>query len=86
MPNKNYIKGRRKEYKIVHNLKDKGWDIAQRTANSRSPFDVIAINIKEKKIRLIQSKPDDMNATRQQKIRDDNKELNGEFNVSFSVI
>ena len=86
MPNKNYIKGRRKEYKILHKLKDNGFDIVQRTAGSHSPFDIIAIDIKNKKIRLIQCKPDTMNAHQQQKIRDENQALNDEFLVSFSVV
>jgi Holliday junction resolvase len=86
MPNSNYIKGRKKEYKIIHQLKLKGYDIAQRTAGSHSPFDIIAIDIKDKTIRLIQCKPDTMNSHQQQKIRDENNKLNGLFNVSFSVI
>ena len=44
MPNKNYIKGRRKEYKICKKLIEKGFDIAQRTAGSHSPIDIIVIN------------------------------------------
>ena len=44
MPNPNKIKGVRKERKIVHRLRDEGWDIAQRSADSRSPIDIFAIN------------------------------------------
>lgn len=51
-----YTKGRRKEYKIVKDLKKSGFDIAQRTAGSHSPFDVIAIRKKDRKILLVQSK------------------------------
>lgn len=86
MPNKNYIKGRRKEYKVCTELKNLGWAIAQRTAGSHSPIDIIAINTDKNIIRLIQCKPDDMNAHQQQKIRDENKDLNGTFEVRFSVI
>lgn len=86
MVNKNYIKGRRKEYKVCHKLKKSfGYDIAQRTAGSHSPFDIIAIKIKNKKIKLVQCKPDDLNNHQTQKIRDKNKELNGTFEVTFSV-
>ena len=85
MPNKNYVKGRRKEYKTVHEMRDKGF-IAQRTAGSHSPVDVIAIHPEKKLIRLIQCKPDSMNAHQQQKIRNENKKLNGMFDVKFSVI
>lgn len=86
MPNKNYQKGRRKEYKICDELKKKGFDIVQRTAGSHSPFDVIAINIKHKIIKLIQCKPNSMNKTQQQKIKDKNKELNNTFDVYFNVV
>jgi len=86
MPNSNYIKGRRKEYKVCKQLKEKGFDIAQRTAGSHSPFDIVAVDIKGKHIRLIQCKPDSMNAHQSQKIRDSNKGLNGMFKITFSVI
>jgi Holliday junction resolvase len=84
--NKNYVKGRRKEYLIVKRLKEQGFEIAQRTAGSHSPFDVIGIDINKKIIKLIQSKPDSMNAHQQQKIRNENKNLNGLFYVKFSVV
>lgn len=86
MTNKNYVKGRRKEYLIVKRLKEQGFEIAQRTAGSHSPFDVIGIDINKKIIKLIQSKPDSMNAHQQQKIRNENKNLNGLFYVKFSVV
>jgi len=85
MPNKNYIKGRRKEYLWVNKMKELGF-IAQRTAGSHSPVDVIAINPETKQIKLIQCKPDSMNAHQQQKIRNENKKLNGVFEVRFSVV
>ena len=85
MPNRNYEKGRRKEYKIVHREKKLGF-IAFRSAGSHSPIDVVSIDTENKVIRLIQCKPNDMNETKKQKIRNENKELNGEFKVSFSVI
>ena len=86
MPNKNYIKGRRKEYKICEQMIKEGFKIAQRTAGSHSPFDIIAIDPGTRQLRLIQCKPDDMNSHQQQKIRDENKDLNGVFEVRFSVI
>ena len=58
MPNPNYVKGRKKEYAICKRLRERGYDIVQRTAGSRSPFDVIAINKARKTIVLIQSKPE----------------------------
>ncbi len=83
--NSKYQKGRRKEYKYVKIMREKGF-IAQRSAGSHSPFDVIAINPETKEIRLIQCKPDSMNAHQQQKIRNENQKLNGLFYVSFSVV
>ena len=83
MPNKNYIKGRRKEYKICDELKKKGFDIVQRTAGSHSPFDVIAIRILTREIKLIQSKP---NNYKGDKIMNEWLELNNIFRVSFEVI
>jgi len=58
MPNKNYIKGRKKEYKIMKMFKEAGYDIAQRTAGSHSPIDIFAVDRKNKTIIFIQSKPD----------------------------
>lgn len=86
MSNPNYLKGRRKEYAVVKRYKELGFEISQRTAGSHSPFDVIAIDLKKKEIRLIQCKPAAMNATQQQKIRDENQNLNGLFLVSFAVV
>lgn len=92
MPKKNkryyrnkYRKGRRKEYKICNNLKDKGFKIAQRTAGSRSPIDIIAIKPKEKIIKLIQSKPDSWGKKRTNRLKNKHKDLNGKFNVKFIV-
>lgn len=85
MPNKNYLKGRRKEYKICSQYKQEGCDIAQRTAGSHSPFDVIAINSQKKKIFLIQCKPDNISEQQLRKIQEKNLELNGFFEVEFVV-
>lgn len=59
MPNKNYVNGRAKEYRIVNKLKEEGY-IAQRTAGSHSPYDVIAIHPDKKIVLLVQSKPESM--------------------------
>ena len=56
MPNKNYQKGRRKEYSVCDKLKAEGWDIAQRSSGSHSPIDVFAINKETKEIKFIQVK------------------------------
>lgn len=85
MAHPNYVKGRKKEYKVVNQEKEKGC-IAFRSAGSHSPIDVVSINILERTIRLIQCKPDSMNSHQRQKLRDQNEGLNGLFLVSFSVV
>ena len=85
MPNKNYEKGRRKEYKICEELKEEGFDIVQRTAGSHSPFDVIAINKNLRVIKLIQSKPDNLLMTQKNALELNNHWLNNVFRVEFIV-
>ena len=68
MPNRNYEKGRRKEYKIVRNLEKQGYDIVQRTAGSHSPFDIIAIDTQKGVILLVQSKPESMGEEARKKL------------------
>ena len=82
MPNKHYIKGYKKEQRIVNNLKKLGFDIAQRTAGSHSPIDIIAVHRKTKKICLIQAKP---RGYSDKKIMEDMKWLCDEFQVEFWV-
>jgi Holliday junction resolvase len=43
MPNKNYVKGRKFEYKIKKEYEDKGY-LVFRTAGSHSPADLIAFS------------------------------------------
>ncbi len=85
MPNPNYIKGRRKEYKIIKTMKQLGYQIAQRTAQSRSPFDVIAINTLTREIKLIQSKPDTMSMKKIRELLLENSDLTGTYEVEFEV-
>ena len=83
MPNKNYIKGRRKEYAIMKSLKDEGYIIAHRTAGSHSPIDVFAIHKEKKIIKLIQSKPDNYKLTKS--LLKQWGWLSDEFMVEFEV-
>jgi len=85
MPNKNYIKGRRKEYKVVNQFKKEEY-IAFRSAGSHSPIDVVAINPLKKIINLIQCKPNDMSENAKQKLYDANKYLEGEYIVIFEIV
>jgi len=57
MPNKNYIKGRAKEYKLKAELEKQGYTVL-RTAGSHGFADLIAINYELDKISFIQVKPD----------------------------
>lgn len=59
MVNKNYIKGRTKEYKVKNQLEKEGW-IVLRTAGSHGFADLIAIG--RSKIRFIQCKPDNFSS------------------------
>ena len=86
MPNKNYQKGRRKEYGVCDQLKKDGFEIAQRTAGSHSPIDVIAINKETKEIKFIQVKAGGMGSDEQTKLYKEMDWLNkGKFNVSFDI-
>jgi hypothetical protein len=85
MPNKNYIKGRRKEYKVCNIMKTLGYQIAQRSAGSHSPVDIFAINWITRKIKLIQCKPDTMSMKSIRKLLDENDQLNGTYEVEFEV-
>jgi len=87
-----YNKGRRKEYAIIDDLKKQGFDIVQRTAGSHSPIDIIAINIKSRVIKFIQSKRDlsktmkETNQQQKQKIEDEMRSLNNAFRCEFEVM
>ena len=85
MVNKNYKKGRRKEYKLIKELKEMGFDIAQRTAGSHSPIDIFAIHKRKKLIAFIQSKPDNFPKSQKQKILDELNYLNGVWRVVFAL-
>lgn len=85
MPNSNYVKGRRKEYKICKQLREEGFDIVQRTAGSHSPIDIIAIHKDKQLIKLVQSKPDSYSEKQINRLLIENKDLNGEFVVVFEV-
>ncbi len=53
MPNRNYIRGRQREYRVMNMLEDLGY-ICVRAAGSKGMFDVVAIGPKD--IRLVQVK------------------------------
>ena len=86
MPNKNYVKGRAKEYKICKKLKEEGFDITQRTAGSHSPIDVIAINKSLRTIKFIQAKPDNYSKAKTDKLYSELGWLSNIFRAEFEVI
>ena len=83
--NINYKKGREKEYRICKRLREEGYNIVQRSAGSHSPVDIWAINIEEKKILLVQSKPESRTEREERKLYKENKKLNGKYSVEFMV-
>jgi len=86
MPNKNYVRGRRKEYAIVKKLKEMGYSIAQRSAGSHSPIDVFAINPQTRVIKFIQAKPDSLSENKKKEIEHANSWLNNVFRCEFEVL
>jgi len=85
MPNKNYLKGRKKEYKVLKECRAKG-HIALRSAGSHSPIDIVDINLVERIIRFVQCKPDSMSENAKNKILEENSLLKGPFYVFFEVV
>lgn len=87
MGNRNYINGRAREYKYVKWLKEKmGCEISQRLAGSHSPIDILGVDLKHKKIFFVQCKPKSMSQNKRNKLEDENKLLNGNFECIFMVI
>ena len=67
----------REEYKCKYVL---------RSAGSHSAIDVIGINIKDKKIYLIQCKPDSMSINKKKELEKENELLNDVYSCSFFVV
>lgn len=86
MPNSNYVKGRRYEYKTMQKLRDMGCDIVIRSAGSHSPIDVIGIDSKTRHIFFLQCKPKSMSNNKKELIKMPLEWLNGSFTSSFEVV
>ena len=84
MPNKNYLKGVRKERREVNKARSRGL-VSLRSAGSHSPIDVVVIDHYRHVIKLIQCKPDDMSFNDKQKILNDYIFLNGRYTCEFIV-
>ena len=85
MPNKRYVKGRRKEYKVMNEARDKGC-VALRSAGSHSPIDVVVVDTEHRVIRLIQCKPYTMVGSQKDKLYRLYGALTGKYEVFFEVI
>ena len=77
---------------MTDQLKQQGYDIVQRTAGSNSEIDIIAINWRQKEIKLIQVKRtlkermDYTDPKLKDKIEKQNSCLNGFYLVRFEVL
>lgn len=85
MPNKNYIAGRRKEYKIRDQYKKMGFDLVIRSSGSHTPIDLVAIDSKNKKIVLIQCKSKNMSEKKKQDLIFELIQYDGEYTVITKV-
>jgi len=85
MPNKNYVKGRAKEYRVAKKFKDDGW-IVLRTAGSHGFADLIAI--KGYHVKFIQCKPNNFSEKQASKLTDEWEIFNYGYNwtTSFEII
>ena len=87
----NLQRGIRKENKIVSDLREEGFDIAQRSAGSHSPMDIFAISKEKKLILFVQSKKtlqmpiDYIDPKLKKKLEAENSWLNGKFEVRFEA-
>lgn len=92
MGNKNYQKGRRKEYGITEKLKKQGFEIVQRSRGSHSPIDIFGINKEKRIIKFIQSKRklsksmSFIDEKQKEKIEKEFNWLNGKFEIEFEAM
>jgi Holliday junction resolvase len=84
MPNRNYIKGVRKERVLVNHARADN-HLAFRSAGSHSPIDVVIINHDNHLINLIQCKPSSMRESAKSKLLSSLSYLNGTYAVVVSV-
>lgn len=84
MPNANYVKGVRKERKLVNDAREAGL-IAFRSAGSHSPIDVCIIDCAARRIHFIQCKTNISDNERS--LLEKNLEgLNHIFDVDFHIL
>lgn len=85
MPNSNYIKGRRKEYKVMEEERKKG-NIVLRSAGSHSPVDIVSIDVTARVIKLIQCKSDNFPQIEIDELQYQMRELNNAYRCEFVVV
>lgn len=66
-------------------LRDEGFDIVARSAGSHSALDIFAIDLKNKSIRFIQSKPKSMSGNAKNKLQGTLPE-SGIYQCTFEVL
>ena len=84
MPNKNYQKGRAKEYRLKRKLENQGY-IVLRTAGSHGFADLVAISQNKHEIKLIQVKPRKYTQKQKKLLMESYNWLNNKFIVKFEV-
>ena len=82
MPNSNYIKGRRKEYKVMADERKLG-NLVLRSAGSHSIIDVVSIDVKARVIKFIQCKPNNISELDKKTLELQARELNNVFRCEF---
>ena len=84
MPNKHYMKGYRKERKLVNEARAEGY-LAFRSAGSHSPVDVVIVRQHGGTIDLIQCKSDNISVSKRKKLMKRSEEIDGYYYVRFKV-
>jgi Holliday junction resolvase len=84
MPNKNYINGRAKEYRLAKKYRKEG-NIVIRASGSHGFCDLVVINQKNKTIAFIQVKPRNFSENMRNKLLEESAWLFDEFTCEFSV-
>jgi len=85
MPNSNYIKGRKKEYRVMNDERKLG-NLVLRSAGSHSPIDVVSIDVSSRVIKFIQCKPDDISKLDRDRLELQARELNNVFRCEFVLM
>ena len=85
MPNSNYIRGRKKEYKVMNEERKLG-NIVLRSAGSHSPIDIVSIDVIARVIKLIQCKPNNISELDKNRLELQMRELNNVFRCEFVLM